>query len=92
MLDHEKGALRILLVLERSNPGLIRKELAEELRHAGVGSSAMRASLKACVSLGLVDDFEMRDGAHYVVVSMLTERGLRVALKLLEVEELLVDL
>jgi len=88
-LDHERGALRLLLVLERSGPGLMRKDLAKALGEQGIGRSAMISSLESCIGLRLVEDMKSKIGSHYCAVSMLTNLGHQVALKLLEVEEIL---
>ena len=88
-LDHERGALRLLLTLERSQQGLMRKNLEEEMREQGVGRSAMLSSLESCIGLRLVEDVKSKIGSHYCAVSMLTNLGHQVALKLLEVEEIL---
>ena len=90
-LDHEKGAFRLLLALERNQPGLIRKDLALKMREEGVGRSAMISSLETCMYLRLVEVIKSQFGTHFVTVSMLTELGHRVALKLLEIESILED-
>ena len=90
-LDHERGALRLLIALERNQQGLIRKDLASKMREEGVGRSAMISSLETCMYLRLVEDIKSQFGTHYVTVSMLTELGHRVALKLLEIESILED-
>ena len=90
-LDHERASLRLLLALERSGQGLMRKDLTKVLGDQGVGRSAMLSSLESCIGLRLVEDVKSKIGSHYCAVSMLTNLGHQVALKLLEVEEILED-
>jgi hypothetical protein len=89
LIDQERGALRMLVTLEKYGQGLARQRLIDELREQGVGRSSLYSSLDACRELGLVVDVKMRKGSNFYTVSMLTERGYQLARKLVEVKQML---
>lgn len=89
MLDQERGALRLLVTLEKHGQGLARQQLINELREQGVGRSSLYSSLDACRKLGLVADVKMQRDSKFLTVSMLSERGYRLARKLLDVKKML---
>lgn len=90
-LDHERGSLRLLLTLHKSEVGLTRQSLITKLAEQGVGKSALYSSLKACISLGLVEEYDSEVGSRRVKVTHVTEKGGIVTKKLLELKNLLVD-
>ena len=89
LIDQERGALRLLVTLEKYGQGLVRQQLIDELREQGVGRSSLYSSLDACRELGLIVDFKMQRGSNYYTVSMLTKEGYQLACKLLEIAEIL---
>ena len=89
LIDQERGALRLLVTLEKYGQGLVRQQLIDELREQGVGRSSLYSSLDACRELGLVVDVKMQTGSKNYIVSMLTEQGYQLASKLLEITEIL---
>ena len=89
LIDQERGALRLLVTLEKNGQGLVRQQLIDELRDQGVGRSSLYSSLDACRELGLIIDVKMQRDSKNYTVSMLTEQGYQLACKLLEITELL---
>jgi len=89
LIDQERGALRLLVTLEKYGQGLVRQQLIDELREQGVGRSSLYSSLDACRELGLIVDVKMQRGSNYYTVSMLTEEGYQLACKLLEITKIL---
>ena len=89
LIDQERGALRLLVTLEKYAQGQVRQQLIDELRDQGVGRTSMYSSLDACRELGLVVDVKMRKGSNYCTVSMLTSEGFKLAGKLFEIKEML---
>ena len=89
LIDQERGALRLLVTLEKYGQGLVRQQLIDEMQEQGVGRTALNSSLDACRELGLIVDVKMQKGSKNYTVSMLTEAGYQLACKLLEITEIL---
>ncbi len=89
LLDQERGALRLLVTLEKYGQGLPRQQLIDKLREQGVGRTSLYSSLKVGRALGLIVDVKMQKGSKNYTVFMLTEAGYQLACKLLEITEIL---
>jgi len=88
-LDYERGSLRLLLTLYRSEEELNRDALMGKLHDVGVGKSAFYSSLAACSELGLIEDTRKQVANISYTISNLTSKGRLVAEKLLEIKRIL---
>jgi len=75
------AGIKVLLILFKSGKMYIR----EIIREAGVGYTSIYRALHDMSELKLIDE-EISEGKRFI---MLTEKGKKVAEKLLEIEELL---
>jgi len=83
-LDETEAALRVLLTLYEGGP-LPRTKLIEK---APVGKQAIYTALKTLWKLKLAEE-KRSEGFPGTVLDELTEKGKRVAKKVMEIEELL---
>lgn len=91
MIDHERGTLRLLIALEAYGQGLSRTQLTDKLREQGIGRTSLKSSLESCKELGLLVDVKMQRGSSIYTITMLSEQGYLLALKLLEIKKMLDD-
>ena len=84
-LDEGKASLRILVTILYNQVPMTRQELIEQLGREGIGRTSFYSSHKTLKDIGLIEDVsEVRDGKR-VILTQFTEKGLKVASKLVEI-------
>ena len=78
-LDHERGTLRLLLILYLSEEELTRNVLREKLQEHGVGKTAFYSSLNTCLSLNLITEKRIQQDNVSIKTTQLTEKGTNIA-------------
>ena len=78
-LDEQRASLRLLLSLLYDCPCSPRTELRECLRRYGVGGTAFQSSLESLKRLGLVQEKRAGDVGGRELLTLLTEKGMKVA-------------
>ncbi len=88
-LDEQKGTLRILKVLFFRTAPLSRGGLIMLMKHEGVGRTAFYRSLNCLKELGLLGEYQEKHKKKKITSSRLTSKGMAIAEKIKEIEEIL---
>ncbi len=89
VLDMKKGAFTVLTILRYYHGPETRGELEEEAKRMSLGRTALYSAIKALKEAGLIHEISFNLDGKRVVTTNLTEKGLAVAEKLIEIREII---
>jgi len=87
-LDKSDAALRVLLTIAYSYKPIIRSDLIEYVKPLVVARTALYSAVKLLKGLELIKEESSRREGRRVILTSLTEKGLEVAKKVIEIEKI----